>query len=283
MDGAIVEACDEVLVRHDSRSMFFAAEEEVWGNIGLVCGGSLRVWIYEMDEITVRSLLGGSAPLLFTLRGTPEQGPRHLAVTPLAGDSDRSGTQLQQLPDGEWEFHEIFGRRSLFLIVGQSGFTPALAALGRLCGYEVIICEPRARFAASHGEADRVVQDSPERCIEQLDREGRLQSDAGILVCTHDRKFDTPALLAAVRTKAGFIGAMGSRKTVADRGRRLLEAGMGGEDLARIHSPVGLDLRGETPAETAVSVFAEWIALLRGGSGLPLARREGSIHGRDNE
>lgn len=283
VDGIIVEACDEVLRTGASQSLFFAADQagqSEWGDIGLICGGSLRVWVYELDTPTIQALIQNDGLFVLILRGPLEKGPTSLRVEPLPEARDIQRVHFQEYAPPEWEFREVFGQKPLLLIIGQSGFTPSLAALGRLLGHEVILCEPRARFASALDEADSVVQESPEACIEQFERQGRLDADAAILVCTHDRKFDLPALLAALRSGAGFIGAMGSRQTVADRRERLLASGLSEQEMRRIHSPLGLDLRAETPGETAVSVFAQWITQRRGGSGLPLDGLEGSIHGR---
>jgi xanthine dehydrogenase accessory factor len=97
-------------------------------------------------------------------------------------------------------------------------------------------------------------------------------------VLTHDPKFDVPVLEVALRTPAGYIGAMGSRRTHEDRLARLREAGLGEEELARLRSPIGLDLGARTPEETAVSVAAELIQLRWGGSGKPLTTTSGRIH-----
>src|SRR5207248_8410976 len=99
-----------------------------------------------------------------------------------------------------------------------------------------------------------------------------------ICVLTHDPKFDVPLLEVALRTGAAYIGAMGSRRTHDDRLARLREAGITGAELARLRSPIGLDLGARTPEETAVSVAAEIIGLRWGGTGVPLAETDGTIH-----
>ncbi|MGB8466951.1 MAG: XdhC family protein [Terrimicrobiaceae bacterium] len=155
--------------------------------------------------------------------------------------------------------------------------------MARMLDYEVVVCEPRRRFAAATISADKVDGSWPNACIEKLAAAGRLGAGSVIIVCTHDRKFDEPALLAAVRSSAGFIGALGSRRTREDRRVRLLAAGLSESEVSRIRSPVGIDLGSETPAETAVSIFAETIAARRGGSGRPLTELSGAIHGRHVE
>ncbi len=123
-------------------------------------------------------------------------------------------------------------------------------------------------------EADEVVVDWPHRWLEQQHVDPRTV----IAVLTHDPKFDVPALTVALRTNAGYIGAMGSRRTHEDRLARLKEAGLTDDELARLHSPIGLDLGARTPEETAISIAAEIVQARWGGSGAHLASTEGPIH-----
>jgi xanthine dehydrogenase accessory factor len=99
-----------------------------------------------------------------------------------------------------------------------------------------------------------------------------------LCVLTHDAKFDVPLLEAALRMPVAFVGAMGSRRTHEDRDRRLREAGLGEEELARLRSPIGLDLGARTPEETALSIAAEIVATRRGGTGVPLTGSGTPIH-----
>lgn len=170
------------------------------------------------------------------------------------------------------------GNQELVLIIGESAFTDMLCRLARMLNYEVIVCEPRRRFAESIVSADSVDESWPNECIKKLIAAGRLDSGSVIIICTHDRKFDEPALVSAVRSKAGFIGAFGSRRTVEDRRTRLLGRGLSELEISRIRSPLGFDLGNETAAETAVSVFAEIIALKNKRSGKALTELSGAIH-----
>jgi len=124
--------------------------------------------------------------------------------------------------------------------------------------------------------ADSVVNDWPDRFLATV-RDTLGPRDA-VCVLTHDTKFDVPAICAAVRTNVGYLGAMGSRRTHEQRLERLREAGLGEDDIARLHSPIGLDLGGRTPEETAISICAEIIALRTGRLGTPLRRTSGAIH-----
>jgi xanthine dehydrogenase accessory factor len=184
------------------------------------------------------------------------------------------------MPDGGQMFLEAFGRRRLFVVVGSSGYTEALCAQAALLGYESVVVEPRPRFAAGITCADGVIGSWPDAALEKLTDHGRLDATSAIVVCTHDSKFDMPALTAALQTPAGFIGALGSRATNMERFARLRAGGIPERELQRIHAPVGLDLGGATPAETAVSVAAQMIAIAHGRTAAPLRDTSGPLHAR---
>jgi xanthine dehydrogenase accessory factor len=161
-------------------------------------------------------------------------------------------------------------------VFGAIDFAAAVARVGKFLGYHVTVCDARPVFAtrARFPDADEVVVDWPHRFLAGVEVDQRTV----IAVLTHDPKFDVPALEVALRTPAGYIGAMGSRRTHEDRTARLREAGLTDEELARLRSPIGLDLGARTPEETAVSIAAELIQLRWGGSGRALTDTEGRIH-----
>ena len=138
------------------------------------------------------------------------------------------------------------------------------------------MCDARPVFATAKRfpEADEVVVDWPHRWLASQEVDERTV----IAVLTHDPKFDVPAIKAALQTNAGYIGAMGSRRTHEDRLIRLKEAGLTDDELARVHSPIGLDLGARTPEETAISIAAEIIQSRWGGSGQHLTQLSGPIH-----
>ncbi len=145
----------------------------------------------------------------------------------------------------------------------------------------VTVCDARPVFATSSRfpEAHEVVVDWPHRYLAAEAEAGRIDGRTSLAVLTHDPKFDVPLLEVALRLPAvGYIGAMGSRRTHQDREDRLREAGLTDDELARMSSPIGLDLGARTPEETAVSIAAEMIAQQWGGQGTPLSERPGPIH-----
>jgi len=177
-------------------------------------------------------------------------------------------------------FVESFAPPPRMLVFGAVDFTAALVRVAKVLGYRVTVCDAREVFAtrARFPEADEVVVDWPDRLL------GRVGDDLtrrdAVCVLTHDAKFDVPALVAALATEAGYIGAMGSRRTHADRTVRLREAGVDAAGLARIRAPIGLDVGARTPEETAVSICAEIIADRTGRTeAKPLRTTAGPIHG----
>jgi xanthine dehydrogenase accessory factor len=179
-------------------------------------------------------------------------------------------------------FIEAFAPPPTMVIFGAVDFTAALARVAKILGYRVTVCDARPVFAtaARFPMADEVVVDWPDRHLAKVGA-GLGPRDA-VCVLTHDPKFDVPAIVAALATRVGYLGAMGSRRTHAERTTRLLEAGVADADLPRIMGPIGLDIGARTPEETAVSICAEIIALRARGSsgeGVPSLRDlSGPIH-----
>ncbi len=176
-------------------------------------------------------------------------------------------------------FIESFAPLPRMIIFGAVDFTAALARAGKLLGYRVTVCDARAVFATPQRfpTADEVVNDWPERYLAKVGEE--LGPRDAVCVLTHDHKFDIPALVAALGTAAGYLGAMGSRRTHEDRVRRLREAGVDDRGLERIMAPIGLDIGARTPEETAIAICAEIIALRTGHAAPSLRDASGPIHG----
>ena len=190
----------------------------------------------------------------------------------------RYGPQGQAREDDVAVFIESFAPPPQMIIFGAVDFTAALARVSKFLGYRVTVCDARPVFATKKRFplADDVVVDWPDRLLADIG--DQLGERDAIAVLTHDAKFDIPAITSAITTGVGYIGVMGSRRTHDDRTKRLIAAGLDDDDLARLRSPIGLDLGGRTPEETAISIVAEIIAL-RTGRVLPALRdTEGPIH-----
>jgi xanthine dehydrogenase accessory factor len=188
----------------------------------------------------------------------------------------RYGAHGERRGDELSVFVNSFAPPPRMLVFGAIDFAAAVARVGKFLGYHVTVCDARQVFAtrSRFPDADEVIVEWPHRFLAGT----TVDSRTVICVLTHDPKFDVPLLEVALRTPAGYIGAMGSRRTHEDRLARLREVGLTDDELARLRSPIGLDLGARTPEETAVSIAAELIQLRWGGSGQPLTGTDGRIH-----
>ncbi|MGI8887969.1 MAG: XdhC family protein [Nocardioidaceae bacterium] len=191
------------------------------------------------------------------------------------------GPDGQRRGDGMAVFVAAYAPKPRMLVFGAIDFAAAVARVGAFLGYQVTVCDARPVFATTSRfpDADEVVVQWPAKFLTEEIEAGRIDGRTVICVLTHDPKFDVPVLDLALRLPdVAYVGAMGSRRTHDDRVKRLREGGLGDHQLARLSSPIGLDLGARTPEETAVSVAAEIIALRWGGQGERLATVEGPIH-----
>jgi xanthine dehydrogenase accessory factor len=190
----------------------------------------------------------------------------------------RYGAQGQARENVVSVFIESFAPPPQMLIFGAVDFTAALARVAKFLGYRVTVCDARPMFATKKRFpfADDVVVDWPNRLLDEVGPD--LRERDAIAVLTHDAKFDIPAITSALLTEVGYIGVMGSRRTHDDRTKRLIDAGVTSDELERLRSPIGIDLGGRTPEETAVSIVAEIIALRTGRIVPALRDADGPIH-----
>ncbi|MGW5677699.1 XdhC family protein [Streptomyces sp. NPDC003860] len=310
VEGAVYELCRQVL--RDGRPVretFGYADEDAFA-VGLTCGGELEVLVarVEPDDTAAHALALAAAGTTFALArvvdGPAELLGRALLVRPdrrregtlggrpeldataaaeagalldagrtdavvVGADGGRCGAPLTLLV-------EVRTSPPRLIVFGAVDFAAALVRVGRFLGHRVTVCDARPVFAtrARFPDADEVVVDWPHRYL------ARTEVDARTVLCvlTHDAKFDVPLLALALRLPVAYVGAMGSRRTHEDRERRLRSAGLTDGELARLHSPIGLDIGARTPEETAVSIAAEIVARRRGGSGAPLTGTHTPIH-----
>jgi xanthine dehydrogenase accessory factor len=191
------------------------------------------------------------------------------------------GPDGQRRGEGMAVFVSSYAPRPRMLVFGAIDFAAAVARVGSFLGYSVTVCDARPIFATTtrFPEADDVVVSWPHRYLAEEQAAGRIDQRTVICVLTHDPKFDVPLLEVALRLpEVAYVGAMGSRRTHDERAKQLAEAGLSPAELARLASPIGLDLGARTPEETAVSIAAEIIALRWGGRGERLARLDGPVH-----
>lgn len=190
------------------------------------------------------------------------------------------GPEGQQRSDEVTVFVESYAAPPVMVIFGAVDFTAALGSVAKVLGYRVIVADARPIFAtrSRFPMADDIMISWPDGVFDEVG-EALGPLDA-VCVLTHDNKFDVPAIVRALETRVGYIGVMGSRKTHDNRSVRLREAGVTDDGFARLHSPIGLDIGGRTPEETAVSICAEIIAARSGHLVPSLRDSEGPIHER---
>ena len=312
VEGALVEEAQGILAGAPPRVATYGISDDQAVGVGLMCGGTVRVFVHELRERTVletvRDEIDAERPVaLATLLDGPSAG----AVMAVLEDRVVGGLEHTELLDqsvvrdargfldegrsairrysakGETMGSDLrvaieaYATPPRMVVFGAIDFSAALAKLATEVGYTVSIVDARRAFASSSrfSEHAEVVISWP---AEYLDTQELGPRDA-VLVFTHDAKFDEPALISALRTGAGYIGALGSRRTHAEREERLRAAGVADEDLARIASPCGLDVGARTPAETAIAVLAEVLALRAGRAGGRLTEASGPIHSRTGE
>jgi xanthine dehydrogenase accessory factor len=262
---------------------------------GLVVGELLKRWhaaLAEQSPAAVATVIEGpegslGSKMLVTAEdhvGTAGNDELDKAIVEAArGLLEGGRTETVHLgPRGQRRMEDVavfvqsFAPPPRMYVFGAIDFASAVARIGKFMGYRVIVCDARPVFATRERfpTADEVVVAWPDEFLKTAEVDKR----SVICVLTHDPKFDVPVLVEALKTEAGYIGAMGSRRTHNNRTARLKEEGITDEQLARISSPVGLDIGARTPEETAVAIAAEIIALRTGHSGGRLAERSGPIH-----
>lgn len=192
---------------------------------------------------------------------------------------ERSETRTYTVADDEIElFHETFPPPPTLLIFGAVHVAQALTRFAKQLGFRVIVTDARAKLATAERfpNADRIVAAWPEDALDEI----TIEPNTYVAILTHDPKFDEPALLGTLRTEARYIGAVGSRKTNAERRERLRAAGVTEESLSRVRGPIGLDIGASTPEEMAISILAEIIAVRYGRQGGALTDAIGNIRAR---
>ena len=216
---------------------------------------------------------GTGARLLVLLDRNETVGDASTALASLAPEIKRNG--LHQI-DGSKVFAEVYGPPPRLVVVGAVDTAEALCAAAGLLGWRTICVDPRAAFATAERipSADELVVAWPDDALARI----APDHNTAVVTLAHDDKLDMPALKAAVRSEAFYVGAIGSTRTQARRRERLLEEGLTETELERISGPTGLDIGGYTPAEQAVSILGEALAVRAGRLGTPLKTAAGRIH-----
>jgi xanthine dehydrogenase accessory factor len=310
VEGAVYEIAHDVdkpvLVRYG------VSDDDAFA-VGLTCGGTIELFIERVSPQSYPELAdvgdsierGESVAVATIIDGREDQVGRRLLIwrdrragdlgSPRLNDAAtddvrgmiatgttgeiKYGLDGERMGEGLRLFVLTFAPRPRLLVFGAIDFAAAVARIGDFLGYRVTVCDARAVFATPRRfPGVEVVVDWPHRYLSQELSAGRVDARTVVCVLTHDPKFDVPVLELALRQDFAYVGAMGSRRTHDDRLARLREAGVADDHLARLSSPIGLDLGARTPEETAVSVAAEIIAMRWGGGGRPLSTLVDRIH-----
>ncbi|HEY6759300.1 MAG TPA: XdhC family protein [Baekduia sp.] len=302
VEGAVVEEAEGVLAGAAPRLLRYGIDDgEAW-DVGLPCGGEISVWVeaYARDGLQARftelARGGGRVAIVTALEGVPRPGAKLLvradaavpegtlgdpaldaAAAALAGDALWSERSEYHEHEGAALFVDVAAPPPRLIVFGAVDFAAQLTALAVIAEWRAFVIDPRSRFATPERfpAAERVIAAWPEEGLAQLEP---LDRACALCVLTHDPKLDDAALVAALASDASYIGAMGSRRAQDKRRARLLEAGVGAEQIERIAAPIGLDLGGLSAAETALSIMAEIVALRHGRSGGRLTDVRGRIH-----
>jgi xanthine dehydrogenase accessory factor len=310
VEGAAAEEIERARATGRSRVIRYGISDEQAWDVGLACGGTIDVLVEpsvrpEATRAAIETAKGrtggraivtplpadsppadfglhepgqGAAPEPSltvqddgTLRGSTGDPAADGDLVAAALDAlERGASRTVELQDRSW-FIEAYPVRPRLVVVGAVEVARALVRFARELGYETVVIDGRAAFATPERfpDVDRLIVGWPDEVADEI---GLGPADA-VAVLTHDVKFDEPAIIEALRRGCRYVGAVGSRKTQGDRRARLREAGVTDDELARLRGPVGLDLGGRAPAETALAIMAEVVAARYGGSGAPMVER----------
>lgn len=310
VEAAVYTRCQEVLESGTAAVESFGYSDEDAFAIGLTCGGSMDVLITRIEPgdpaitaaldavlagepvtlvraaegpdlgaavaITAEGFTGGLDLSDFNASSTGRRGPDRDGAQGRTGTA-RDGVELPATSGRVGRFAvDVHTPPPRLLVYGAVDFAAHVVRIAKTLGFHVTVCDARPVFATPirFPEADEVVVDWPHRHFDKTDIDART----AVCVLTHDAKFDIPLLERALASDAGYIGALGSRPTHRDRLERLRETGLGADALARLRSPIGLDLNGRTGEETALSIVAEIVAVRNDARAGFLTEAQGPIH-----
>jgi xanthine dehydrogenase accessory factor len=280
VENEVYEVGREILRGGEPRLLTYGISDDLALSVGLPCGGEIDVWVDEPDPQLLAELAeiveaDGRAVVLTDL----DDGSQRLVRDGDDGVADgliRSGHSKVVQLDGRRLFADVFGPPPRLLVYGAVDTADALCAAANALGWHTIAADARGKFATRERmpSADEVIVAWPEETLAQV----QPDHATAIVVLTHDDKFDVPLLVGALAGDAFYIGALGSRRNQERRRERLLEAGVDENALDRISGPAGLDIGAQSPAETALSILAEIMAVRAGRDGGTLKQASGRIH-----
>jgi xanthine dehydrogenase accessory factor len=259
----------EVIADGAPRFLTYGIDDDQAWSVGLPCGGEIDVFVERFEGELPDP--GEPAVVLTVLEGALA-GERRI-VSP---DAVEPGPSRVLELEGETIFAEVLGPPPRLLVVGATDTAEEVCRAANALGWSTAVADPRPALVTRERlpSPDELVTAWPAEALERLVPD----SDTAVVVLTHEERLDVPALTAALHSDAFYVGAIGSRRTQERRRERLQEAGLGEAELERIAGPAGLDLGAHSPAETAVSILAEVLAVRAGRPGGRLVERSGPIH-----
>jgi xanthine dehydrogenase accessory factor len=257
IEGAVFEEAQKVLESGKAKIAAFGVADDVAFEVGLACGGHIEVFVQPLAQVHRDLLALLDRDRAATLRTNLVDGSAELV------EGSPAGSELAHR-DGD-VFVEPFRRPAHLVIIGAIHIAIPLHRLAKLMGYRVTVVDARAKFATKERfpEADELVVAWPDEAMAKI----AIDSSTYVVILTHDPKFDLPALRSVLGRGAGYVGAIGSRKTNQNRFDKLREEGFSEGQLAEVHGPIGLDLGSRGAEETALGILAEITAVRFGGSG----------------
>jgi xanthine dehydrogenase accessory factor len=280
VENEVYEVAREILRGGEPQLLTYGISDDLALSVGLPCGGEIDVWVDEPDPQLLAQLADivrkDERAVVFTdLEDGSQRLVRH-GEDERADELIRGGHGTVVELDGRRVFADVFGPPPRLLVYGAVDTADALCGAAKALGWHTIVADARGKFATADRipNADEVIVAWPEETLAQV----QPDHSTAIVVLTHDDKFDVPLLVGALQADAFYVGALGSRRNQERRRERLLEAGIDEAALERISGPAGLDIGAQSPAETAVSILAEIMAVRAGREGGPLRTAGGRIH-----
>jgi len=259
----------EVIAEGTPRLLTYGITDDMAWNVGLPCGGEIDVFLERFEGELPES---DEPAVSVTVLEGERAGERRL----LGLDAVEPGPSRVLELDGETVFAEMLGPPPRVVVIGAIDTAEELCRAAKSLGWHTVVADPRPALTTRERlpSPDELLVAWPDEALEQL----APDRDTAVVVLTHEERLDVPALTSALEAEAFYVGAIGSRRTQAKRRERLLEAGVAEEELERLSGPAGLDLGAQTPAETAVSILGEILAVRAGRSGGRLREGSGRIH-----
>ena len=281
VEAAVVESGLRCLSTGRPERLHFGVSDETAWSVGLACGGTIEVFVEPVRGETfdtvrtairdgqpaaVATVIGGAEATFGrrlvvsddgTVTGSLGEG-LDTAVAEQAREALAAGApkRLEPTPEREAEiFIDVLQPPPRLIAVGGVHIAIPLVAIAKTLGYRTIVVDPREAFGSAERfpDVDRLVSGWPDRALGEIG----IDASTAVAVLTHDPKLDDPALAAALRSKAFYVGALGSRRTQEKRRQRLLEAGLDEGALSRLHAPIGLPIGGRSPGEIALAIMAQ--------------------------